>query len=196
MKNAKNVEEYFATHDRWLPILEKLREIILSSGLKEAIKWGAPTYMLNNKNLVAMAAFKNHVALWFFQGALLQDPQKILINAQEGKTQALRQIRYTASEQVDGNTLSAYISETIQNHEAGRAIKPVKKKPFEIHEDLKQALLGDEELSNSFNSLSRSRQREFTEYISEAKRAETRQGRLLKIIPMIKANLGLNDKYR
>ncbi|MCK5210721.1 MAG: YdeI/OmpD-associated family protein [Cyclobacteriaceae bacterium] len=54
----------------------------------------------------------------------------------------------------------------------------------------------DQELRSCFDDLSLSRQREFTEYISEAKREETKLKRLEKIIPMIKEKIGLSDKYR
>ncbi|MCH7772721.1 MAG: YdeI/OmpD-associated family protein, partial [Bacteroidetes bacterium] len=54
----------------------------------------------------------------------------------------------------------------------------------------------DKKVKESFNSLSLSKQREYAEYISEAKRDETKQKRLLKIVPIILKGKGLNDKYR
>ena len=46
------------------------------------IKWGAPKYVYKNKNIVGLAAFKNYCGLWFFQGGLLKDDHKVLMNAQ------------------------------------------------------------------------------------------------------------------
>lgn len=54
-------------------------EIVLSTQLQVAIKWGAPIYTFDGKNIVGLAAFKSHIALWFFQGALLKDRNKKLI---------------------------------------------------------------------------------------------------------------------
>jgi uncharacterized protein YdeI (YjbR/CyaY-like superfamily) len=49
--------------------------------------------MKGGKNLLGIGAFKNHFGLWFFQGSLLKQNTKLLVNAQEGKTQAMRQIK-------------------------------------------------------------------------------------------------------
>ncbi|MFZ0490545.1 MAG: DUF1801 domain-containing protein, partial [Salegentibacter sp.] len=67
---VKNAEEYIAKHQKWDEELNILREMLLSTELGESIKWGAPVYTLNNKNVVGLGAFKNHCGLWFFNGAL------------------------------------------------------------------------------------------------------------------------------
>lgn len=196
MKNAKTVDEFLARQESWVPLLEKLRRILLSTELEETIKWGTPVYTLKRKNIVGIGAFKSYAGLWFFQGALLSDPKKILVNAQEGKTKALRQLRFYSIDEIDENVIRAYVDEAIENQKAGREIKPPKKKPITIPAELEQAMAEDEALKKSFGAFSHSHKREFAEYIDEAKRAETRQRRLEKVIPMIKSKGGLNDKYR
>ena len=69
---VKSVEEYIETHPSWEKELESLRAIMQNTELEECIKWGAPVYALEGKNVVGIAAFKNHCALWFFNGALLK----------------------------------------------------------------------------------------------------------------------------
>lgn len=54
----------------------------------------------------------------------------------------------------------------------------------------------DDALKQSFNKLSLSKQQAYAEYIEEAKRDETKQKRLEKIIPMILEGKGLNDHYK
>ena len=196
MKYAKSVEEYLRTHDKWQPILEKLRALLLNTEMEETVKWGAPTYTINGKNVVAIGAFKSYAGIWFFQGALLSDPKNILINAQEGKTQALRQIRFDSAEEVNENMIKAYVDEAIENQKAGREIKTPKRKPFTVPVELKEAMEKDLELKEKYEAFSHAHRREYAEYISQAKRPETRLRRLEKIIPMIKSGSGLNDKYR
>ena len=94
MKSTQSIEDYIFSTGAWAPILSFLRDIILQTQLEEHMKWGVPTYSFQGKNLVGIAAFKNHVSLWFHQGALLQDEQHKLMNAQEGVTKALRQWRF------------------------------------------------------------------------------------------------------
>ena len=57
-------------------------------------------------------------------------------------------------------------------------------------------MVEDKSFKKSFSSLTLGKQREYAEYISFAKREVTRLRRLKKIIPMVLAKQGLNDKYK
>jgi len=196
MPKIESVDQYIQSHPRWSEILLELRKLLNSTVLKETIKWGRPVYTLDGKNLVGIGAFKNHSALWFFQGALLQDNTNLLINAQEGKTKALRQIRFEAGSKLDKQELLKYIDETISLHKLGKRIKPDLKKEIFIPSELSDFFESNSELKKAFSSLTHGKQREYAEYITEAKRDETKQKRIEKIIPMIKIGIGLNDKYK
>lgn len=198
MQNRKSVASYINNHPKWKTSLLVLKDLIDSTELHENIKWGAPVYTLNNKNIVGIGAFKTYVGLWFYQGVFLKDADKKLINAQEGKTKALRQWRFLSLDGVvneKGNIL-AYIHEAIENHNLGKAIKPQSKPEFELPLELLEKLDIDPDLKLAFDKFSPSKQREFCEYISEAKQKTTKYKRVEKIIPMIKKSEGLNDKYR
>lgn len=78
MKFSAQVDQYIAKKTKWSELLTLLREIIGASELEETIKWGVPTYTLDGKNIIGLGAFKSFAALWFFQGALLNDPLKVL----------------------------------------------------------------------------------------------------------------------
>ena len=193
---VKSFEEYAEKHQKWKEQLQQLRELLLSTELEETIKWGAPTYVLNNKNVVGLGSFKNHCALWFFNGALLQQNTKLLVNAQEEKTKALRQIRFKENDQLQLSVLKKYVEEAIQLQKDGKEIKPRKSKPIEIPTELEKAFKNDTSLKSAFEKFTKGKQREFTEHIANAKREATKISRLQKCIPMIKAGIGLNDKYR
>ena len=100
MKMFKTIDEFMENQGEHKKALIRLREIILSTGLIETIKWGSPVYTLNGKNIAGIGAFKSYFGIWFFQGALLQDLQKNLVNAQEGKTKALRQWRFKSIQEL------------------------------------------------------------------------------------------------
>ncbi|MEP1033206.1 DUF1801 domain-containing protein [Ekhidna sp.] len=192
---AKSPEEYFASVPEHQAILEKLRSILLSSELEEKMKWGIPTYCLENKNVAGIGAFKTYAGIWFFNGVFLKDETNVLINAQEGKTKGMRQWRFESLKDIDEQLVKSYIEEAIQNQKEGKEIKP-EKKSLVIPDELKEALASNSHLSETFESLSLSCKREYAEYIEEAKREETKQKRLVKIIPMIMEKVGLNDKYK
>ena len=196
MKFPSEIEQYIDAKQHWRGELMFLRALLLETGMEETIKWGAPVYCKDGKNIVGICAFKDYVGLWFFQGGLLEDKEKRLMNAQEGKTKALRQWRFKFIQELikDKALIQSYIQEAIANHDAGKAIKPERgktKKPLIIPAELEIAFLEDEALKNSFNTLSLSHKRTFADYISEAKRNSTKERRLKKIIPMILEGRGL-----
>lgn len=191
------VTEYIEKKSNWKESLEVLRETMLSLPVVETIKWGAPTYTFEGKNIVGMAAFKNYCGLWFFQGALLKDEQKVLMNAQEGKTKAMLQWRFSSIEEINSELIKEYVLEAIENQKQGKEIKPQRnKKPLIIPELLQKELDSNSALKVSFESFTVSKKREYADYISEAKREATKQSRLEKIIPMILEGKGLHDKYK
>ncbi|GAA4318709.1 YdeI family protein [Pontixanthobacter gangjinensis] len=193
---VKNAEEYISSHEYWEEELRQLHEMIMTTELKSEIKWGAPVYTLDGKNVVGLGAFKNHFGLWFFNGALLKENTALLVNAQEGKTKALRQIKFEKGDNLKTSVLLPYIQEAIQNQKEGKEIKPVKVKTLVIPPELAAALKADRELEKYFNELTPGKQREYAAHIKEAKREATKISRIEKIIPMIKKGVGLNDKYK
>ena len=196
MKRFKSVDEFIETSpEHYRAALILLREILNGSGLEESVKWGMPVYTLNNKNVVGIGYFQSYFGLWFFQGIFLPDNSKVLINAQEGKTQAMRQWRFESIDQINVDLVKVYIQDAIQNQKDGKEFKPTKK-PLIIPDTLKEVLNSMDGLGTAFENLSLTMKREYAEYIDSAKRENTQKKRLEKIIPMILKGKGLNDRYR
>ena len=198
MNTNSSVDEYIMTTRKWREALILLREIVLSLPMAETLKWGRPQYTFEGKNVLGISAFKSYVGLWFMQGALLKDEHNKLFNAQEGVTKALRQWRFTSLEEIqnDAEIIREYLDEAISNQQKGLEIKSEKSKRFTIPDELAACLKTDDDLRQAFESFTMAKQREFSEYLHEAKRAETRQKRLKKICLMIKERISLNDKYK
>ncbi|MDO1500146.1 YdeI/OmpD-associated family protein [Winogradskyella maritima] len=197
MKKVYSVEEYIETNDHWKKELDLLRSILLKTELNENIKWSAPVYDVNGKNVVGLGAFKQHFCLWFFNGVFLKDKEGLLMNAQEGKTKALRQMRFTSMEDIQPNVVFDYVKEAIANQKAGKELKLTRTiKPVVIPEELKAVLKTDKDLNTAFKALTPSKQREYCEHIASAKREATKLSRLEKITPMILEGKGLHDKYK
>jgi uncharacterized protein YdeI (YjbR/CyaY-like superfamily) len=53
---SKSPEDFIDAHPQWRLVLDKLRQLLLLTGLGECTKWGVPTYCINGKNIVAMGA--------------------------------------------------------------------------------------------------------------------------------------------
>ncbi len=194
MTDSQKIDAFIAKQTKWKEKLEKLREILLQTDLKEELKWGKPTYTLNGKLVVGMAEFKNHMALWFHQGVFLKDKHNKLINAKEAK--ALRQWRFEENDKIEQKIVLEYVGEAIANCKAGKELKPVQKKGVSIPPLLDEAFKKDTTLKEHFQKLTPGKQREYAEYITEAKQEKTKLSRLEKCIPMIKNGVGLHDKYK
>lgn len=179
-------------------MLRIFHELALAQDLTPKIKWSRPVYTMDGKNVIGTGGFKDHCGIWFFQGAFLKDEQNLLTNAQEGKSQAMRQMKFKAGDKIDEGIITKYFKEAILNHKKGLSVKPaakVKKQPqFPVL--LKNALSENKALSKAYYELNPYKQNEYAEYISEAKQDKTKIRRLEKILPMIFAGIGLNDKYR
>lgn len=196
MERHQSVDSYISAHSEYEKELTLLRNLINSCDVVEEVKWGAPCYTVNKKNVVGIAAFKNYFGLWFHQGVFLSDPKKKLINAQEGTTKALRQWRFNSIEEVDEDLVVAYVQEAIQNQLDGKEMKPARAKQVSTPQEMLEKFESDEKLKNAFLMLTPGKQREYSEYIGSAKQEKTRISRLDKCIPLILQGKGLNDKYR
>lgn len=70
MNRFKTVDSFVDAQNQWKEAIVKLREIALESGMEETVKWGAPVYTANGKNIVGLGAFKSYVALWFWKSVV------------------------------------------------------------------------------------------------------------------------------
>ena len=198
MENSEKLEAYYGQEHPYKEGISILRDLALKTKVIETLKWGSPVYAAEGKNVFWIARFKNHFGLGFFNGMFLKDPKKILINVQEGKTQAMRHWKFKSIGEIDPPTIVAYINEAIENEKKGMRLILGKKKKSELifPELLKEALAENPKMEKAFIALSPYKQRDYAEYLSSAKQEKTKLSRLEKIIPMINQGIGLNDKYR
>lgn len=196
MKRFKTVDEYVDAQTTWKDEIRRLREILQATPLTEEVKWGGPCYTYKGKNVVGLGSFKSYFGLWFHQGALLSDPDGVLLNCQEGKTRALRQWRMESKKDIKATKIKSYVREAMKLVDEGKEIKPQRDKPLELPPELVAALKKNRAAKSAFEKLTKGKQREYADYIAEAKRDETKTKRLEKILPMIASGIGLHDKYR
>ena len=193
MMNPK-VDWFFAKDTQWQKEYEKLRKIILDCGLIEELKWGCPCYTFENTNIVLIHGFKEYCALLFFKGALLNDPNGILIQ-QTKNVQSARQIRFTNVREIVKleKILKAYVYEAIEVERAGLKVKLKKTSEFKVPEEFQKRLDKSNALKKAFDSLTPGRQRAYIFYFSQAKQSKTREARVEKYIPQILNKKGLDD---
>ena len=188
------VDWFFAKDTQWQKEYEKLRKIILDCGLIEELKWGCPCYTFENANIVLIHGFKEYCALLFFKGALLNDPNGILIQ-QTKNVQSARQIRFTNVREIVKmeKILKAYVYEAVEVERAGLKVKLKKTSEFKVPEEFQKRLDKHTALKKAFDALTPGRQRGYIFYFSQPKQSKTRESRIEKSIIQIFNGKGLND---
>ena len=193
MKNPK-VDFYFSKAKSWQKELEQLRMIVLDCGLTEELKWGVPCYTFDKRNIVLIHVFKEYCAFLFFKGALLNDPNGILIQ-QTKNVQAARQVRFTDVREIVKMkpTLKAYIYEAIEVEKAGLKVNLKKTTEFTIPEEFQNKLDKKPALKTAFEALTPGRQRAYILYFTAPKQSKTRESRVEKYTQQILNGKGLDD---
>jgi len=188
------VDWFFSKDTKWQKEYEKLRMIILDCGLIEELKWGCPCYTFENTNIVLIHGFKEYCALLFFKGALLNDPNGILIQ-QTKNVQSARQIRFTNIKEIVKmeKILKAYVYEAIEVERAGLKVKLKKTSDYKIPEEFQKKLDKNKALKTAFEKLTPGRQRAYIFYFSQAKQAKTREERVEKYLTQILNGKGFDD---
>jgi len=198
MDYSEKVEAYYEEEHHFKKGVKILRNLALKANAQEFFKWQAPVYGVDGKNVFWIARFKNHFGIGFFNGVFLSDPKNVLINVQKDKTMAMRHWHFKSIEEIDENGVLTYIIESLDNQRKDLVLAPAKKKKGKIivPDLLKKALDKNSKANDFFKKLSHYKQKEYVEYITNAKQEKTKLSRLEKIIPMLTEGKGLNDMYR
>ncbi|GGH78015.1 uncharacterized protein YdeI (YjbR/CyaY-like superfamily) [Pullulanibacillus pueri] len=188
------VDAFIRKANQWKEEYEKLRRIVLDCELTEEFKWMHPCYTFEGKNVVLIHGFKEYCALLFHKGALLQDPQGILIQQTEN-VQAARQIRFTNVQEIVEQEpfLKAYIYEAVEVEKAGFKVNFKEHGEYTIPEELQIKFDEIPALKSAFEALTPGRQRAYIFYFSGAKQAKTRVARVEKYMQKILEGKGLKD---
>ena len=194
----EKVLKYIEKRSQWKEALTELRSMILvNDQLKEEIKWGAPVYTLDGKNVVGLVGVKSYVGLWFYMGVFLSDPDHLLERSSD-KTKGLRKMMFHSIEEFREHKaqIGKYILEAIENQKAGKEIRPNRSKKLVISPELQAALSDDPDLNTAFDLLTPGKKREYAEHVESAKQTATKLRRIEKMAPLILTGKGLHDKYK
>lgn len=177
------------------PILAHARAVVHEAcpQVEETVKWGMPTFQYGGRILCSMAAFKQHASFGFWQRAQVMETGERTGMGSFGKMTTVRDFPAR-------RTLVSLIRKAMALIDAGakpgttrtpRATKPALRVPA----DLRDALAGNAAAKKSFDGFSPSARRDYIEWITDAKRAETRTRRLEQAIAWLAEGKTRNWKY-
>jgi uncharacterized protein YdeI (YjbR/CyaY-like superfamily) len=199
-KKDERVDDYIKKSAEFAkPILIYLRNLVHKAcpEVSETIKWSFPHFEYKGV-LCSMASFKQHCAFGFWKGALLSDSHKVILNAENAAMGHLGQIKNLADLPSD-KILIEYIHEAKQLNDDGiklpSKLKKKVSKNLTAPDYFRQALSKDKDALKTFEKLSPSHQREYIEWITEAKNDDTRNKRMLASIKWMSEGKSRNWKY-
>lgn len=187
------VDAYIGRSEKWPELLMAIRPVLLGSGLDEDIKWGKPCYSHGGQNILILQEMKGFLAVMFFKGALLADPEGVLEQQGPNSHSALRMC-FTTREDVVRlvDTLKSYVEEAIAVEQAGLQVGPAPEVVFV--DELQDRLDDDVTFRQAFEALTPGRRREYNMHLSSAKQAKTRLARLEKCVLKILEGKGFRDR--
>ena len=180
--------------ERWEAEVAEMRRVLAGLAMKEECKWGKPTYTVDGKNIVIMQGFKEYFGLGFFQGALLKDPKKVLV--QLGQVQAGRVMKFTSVKEIKSKapTIKAYVREAIAIEKAGLRMERKKTSDYPVPEELTERFRRDLRFKRAFDALTPGRQRSYLYHFGAAKQSATRVERIEKAMPAIFEGRGFLER--
>lgn len=183
-----------AYRDRWEAEIAEMRRVLAGVEMKEECKWGKPTYTVDGKNIVIMQGFKEFFGLGFFQGALLKDPEKVLV--QLGQTHAGRVMKFTGVKDIAAKaaTIQAYVREAVAVEKAGLRMERKKTSDLPVPQELTERFRRDPRFKRAFEALTPGRQRSYLHHFAAARQSATREARIEKAIPAILEGRGFLER--
>lgn len=183
-----------AYRQQWAAEIAEMRRVLAGFAMNEECKWGKPTYTVDGKNIVIMQGFKEYFALGFFQGALLRDSKKVLV--QLGQVHAARVMKFTSVKEIKAQaaTIKAYVREAIVVEKRGLRMEPKKTSDYPVPEELTEHFRTDPRFKRAFEALTPGRQRSYLYHFAAAKQSATRVARIEKAIPAIFEGRGFLER--
>ena len=149
---------------------------------------------MDGKNIVIMQGFKEYFGLGFFRGALLKDPDNVLV--QLGRVHAGRLMKFSSVKDITARAamIKAYVREAIAVEKAGLRMEPKKTSDFPVPEELTARFRGDSRFKRAFEALTPGRQRSYLYHFAAAKQSATRVARIEKALPAIFEGRGFLER--
>lgn len=189
-----NVNWFFDKSTKWQEAYQELRDLVMSCGLTEELKWGCPCYTFDKNNVVLIHGFKDYCALLFMKGAVMKDDKQILVQQTEN-VQSARQIRFADVKEIIKQKviIKSYVKNAIEVEKSGVKVEMKKTTEYKIPDEFQTALNEMPELRTAFYKLTPGRQRGYLLHFSSAKQSKTRNERIEKYIPKILDGKGFDD---
>ena len=175
------------------PILVKLRKWAhqYCPDCEETMKWSSPHFSYKGKMYCGMSAFKEHCAFGFWHPMMRKDDNSLEGMGSFGKIRSLADLPHEGE-------FARKARQAMKLTDEGVKAPPRPKKaraPLVVPPELKAALAKNKKAKATFDAFTYSHQKEYVEWIAEAKREETRVARLKQAIAWMAEGKSRHWKY-
>ena len=194
----KRIDAYIAKSGEFArPILKVVRETVHEAcpDCDETLKWSSPAFLHNGKIIVMAAAFKQHAAVRFWRGGLVVDDSTNKSKDGAGQFGRLTKV----SDLPPKKKFIDYIRKSMALNAGEREVpkrSPTPKKELEIPLPFLAAIKKNKRALAAFEKFAPSHRREYIEWVSEAKREETRDKRIAQAVEQIAEGKSRHWKYK
>ena len=194
MDEATDIQRLLS-QPKWNAERRLLREVLLRCGLGECVKWSKLCYTIDGANVALIYGMKDHCAIGYFKGALLSDPQGLLV-APGQHSQAMRQLRFRDLAQIERarTTIVRMTEEAVSLERQGARVSFPAKVELTYPSELLEVLREDAAYGAAFEALSAGRRRGYVIHFAHAKQAETRRRRIARARERVLQGKGPNDR--
>ena len=174
----------------------RVRQLIHATepAIEENWRWNAPQFDHSGHIMIGMQAFKEHVAIWFHKGGLIKDPKKLFEKADE---KGMRSYKLNEGDTINEAAFIDLVKKAVVLNTKGTKITDAKpaRKALVVPEDLMAVLKHDEQAMAVWGKATYTWRKDYVEWITDAKKDETRKRRIAEAYQMIRDGIGLNDKH-
>jgi uncharacterized protein YdeI (YjbR/CyaY-like superfamily) len=191
------IDDYIAKSAEFArPVLRHLRAVVHAAcpGVEEDIKWGMPAFSYRGGLMCGTAAFKQHCTFGFWKAALILGPDGKSAEKAMGQFGRITSVAELPSRRI----LTGYIKQAMVLNETGAKVSKPRSKPkppVRLPADLSAALKKNSKARATYDGFSPSHRRDYVEWITEAKGAETRQRRVSTAVEWMAEGKSRNWKY-
>ncbi|MBA2920979.1 hypothetical protein GON01_03305 [Sphingomonas sp. MAH-20] len=175
-------------------ILRHIRAIVHRAcpEVEETLKWSMPSFTYKGQILAGMAAFKEHATFGFWRS-------KEVTGTEQAESAMGQFGRLTSIADLPEDTaLEAMVRKAAALIDSGtKAPRPLKhpKPPLAIPDDLRAALAANPGAQAAYDGFPPGQQREYLEWVTEARRPETRAKRVARAVEWMAEGKRRNWKY-
>ena len=197
----KLIDSYIAkSADFAKPILNHIRALVHTAcpAVEEKMKWSFPHFDYKGEMMCSMAAFKQHAAFGFWKASLLKDPvltETAKLEVAMGHLGKLTSLKDLPPDK----KILAWIKEAMALNDKGIKLlakpRPVANKELIVPDYFTRAIAKNKKAKQTFEDFSYSQKKEYVNWVTEAKTAETKTKRLTSAIEMMAEGKIRNWKY-